>query len=441
MNSLNKINTGKPVGLQKYFIYFLILGVLAVLMIFISGCGKNKNTKKKKKAKVVRVVKAQCVRLEEELETTGDVVAVNTVTLRAAVEGPISYCPWREGDVIKKTGQKIIGIHRPLYQQQLAVAKAELDIKKAILKDLEFGPRPEEIAVAKAAVLHFENCTKFAKIDLDRVKNLFSKNVLSRHEYEKAHVNYIKCKTQFAGAKDKLIMLQKGTKKTELAIAAAAVSKAEASYKLAKAKVDECTIRAPFPGIITQVFVRVGDLTHLSSPRMKLVKMLDPTSLIVRAGLPESAAAYISKGTKATVCLDAYPDKKFNAEIERVHPRIEWNSRTRIVEVRILEKVKLIPRMFARVSVQGRVFKKAVIVPDSAIITTPRGYHVVFVVKKGKAQMRKVKIGLEKDGKVQIFSGVTAGETVVIAGNLNLKNGANVKIAKSADKTIKGKEK
>ncbi len=419
---------------------FLALIFLLNIFVFVS-CTSNNKEKKAKKLVAVQAVQAKEIRLVELLETTGDIVAVNTVTLRAVVEGTIKYCPWREGDVVEKADQKIIEIYRPLYQQQLAVAKAELDVKKAILEDLRFGPRPEEIAAAKEAVINFESCTKFAKIDLDRVVTLVKTKVVSKQEEEKVRVSYIKCKTQLEGAKDKLAMLEEGTKKTELAIAEAEVDKAAANFNLAQAKVDECIINAPFPGIITQVYVRPGDLTHLSSPRMPLIKMMDPKSLIVRAGLPESAAANISKGTKVIVRLDAYPGKKFNAEIERVHPRIEWNSRTRIIEARIIEPVKLIPRMFARVSVQGRIIEKAVVVPDAAIITTPRGEHIVFVIKNGKAEMRKVEIGLEEGNNIQIISGVLAGEMVVTAGNLNLKNGASVKITNTTAKKNEGENK
>ena len=415
--------------------------VFLLNIIVLMSCTANKKIQKKQKPVAVKTIFAKKIRLVELLETTGDIIAVNTVTLRAVVEGTIKYCPWREGDIIEKADQKIIEIYRPLYQQQLAVAKAELDIKKAVLEDLKFGSRPEEIAAAKENIIHFESCTKFAKIDLDRVVALVKTSAVSKQEEEKVRVSYVKCKTQLAGAKDRLAMLEEGTKKTELAIAEAAVGKADANVALAQAKVDECIIKAPFPGIITQVHVRPGDLTHLSSPRMPLIKMMDPKSLIVRAGLPESSAAHISKGTKVTVCLDAYPGKKFNAEIERIHPQIELNSRTRIIEARILEPVKLIPRMFARVSVQGRVIKNAVVIPDSAIITTPRGEHVVFVVKNGKAEMRKVKIGLEKGSNVQITDGVIAGEIVITAGNLNLKNGASIKTPKAAANITEGEKK
>ncbi|MBN1863710.1 MAG: efflux RND transporter periplasmic adaptor subunit [Victivallales bacterium] len=389
---------------------------LFVIMAVVGSCGPG-NKKEATKAKVVSVVEAKEVRLVECLETTGDVVAVNTVTLRATVEGPISYCPWREGDVIEKKGQKVIEIDRLLYREELAV-------KKAVLNDLLAGPRPEEIAAVREEVRHLESCTKFARIDLDRVNALNVKNVVSSQEREKTEVNYVKCSTQLEEARNRLKMLEEGTKKTELAIA-------EAQVALAQAKVDECIINAPFAGIVTQVYVRPGDLTHLSSPRMPLLKMMDPESLIVRAGLPENSAAHLSKGSRAKVRLDTYPGREFSGEIERIHPRIEWDSRTLVVEIRITEHVKLIPRMFARVSIEGRVFEKAVVVPDSAIITTPRGKHIVYTVKGGKAEGREAEIGIEDGDMIQVVKGVSAGEAVVIAGNLNLKNGSAVKVVAS----------
>ncbi len=401
--------------------------VIALLMIgaFLAGCGPEEKKGKKVKQKSVKAAKVIKGFIDESIKTTGDVVAVNTVTLRAAVEGPIKYCPWREGDKVKKD-QKVIEIHRPLYQKELAVARAELEVKKAILNDLVVGPRPEEIAMAREQLTHWENSAKFAKVDWDRLSKLATKKVVSAQEKEKAYVNYTKSKSEYESAKEKLKMLEEGTKETELIIARTAVKKAAANVELAQAKVDECIIKAPFSGIITSVYVRPGDLTHLSSPRMPLLKIIDPTSLVVRAGLPESRAAFMTKGTKVTVELDAYPGRKFNAVIERIHPRIEWNSRTRIIEARIVDKIELLPRMFARISVQGKKFDDAVLVPDSAIITTPRGYHVIFILENGRAKMRKVKIGIEKGKLVQIISGIKAGDMAITAGNLNLKDGAPV---------------
>jgi len=408
---------------------YLLLGSITISLF--SGCNQEKKVEKKKKVAVVQVCPAQKMSLSKIIKTTGDIVATNTVTLRAEVEGRIDFCPWREGDLVTSNKQNLIKISQPLYQNLLDVAEAELNIKKAILQDLKIGPRPEEIAVAKETVIHLESCVKFATIDLNRFKSLVEKNIASIKDEEQASLNYIKCKTQLETAKDKLSMLKEGTKKSELEIAKASVEKAVANLKLSKTKIDECSINSPFKGIITQVFVRPGDLTHLSSPRMPLLKIMDPSSLVIRAGLPESEAIQITKGTEVNVELDAYKGSKFNGIIERVYPKIEANSRTRIVEVKILDTVKLLPRMFARIALQGKTISDAIVVPDSAIITTPRGNYVVFVIKDGTAEMRNVEIGIENGNKIQIIKGINVDEIVVTAGNFNLKDGISVKIIKN----------
>jgi HlyD family secretion protein len=402
----------------------LIVIVCVVASISTNGC-KDKNASGKPKVLPrVEVVTAEKARIVELLETTGDVVATNTVTLEATIEGPISFCPWREGDHIKQAGQKLIEIDRPLYRQEVAAAAA-LAVAEAKLADLIAGARPEEIAEAKESVRHFEDCTDFAKADLDRIKSLVESGSLPAEMAEKARVDYIKCHTQLGAAKERLSMLEAGPTKTEIAVAQAAVDEAAAKLALAQAKLDECLLTAPFPGIITEVYVRPGDL---ATPRAKLLKMIDPSSQVVRVGLPENSSADIRKGTEAVVRLDAFPGKTFNAKIERVYPRIERESRTRIIEAKIAEPVELITRLFARVSVQGRVIDDAVVVPDAAIVTTPRGNKVIYVVKDGKANARQVIIGLEQEQRVQITEGLQEGEIVVVAGNLNLKDGIAVQV-------------
>ena len=402
---------------------------LGAAIIGMVGCHSDENAQgKPKKPARVQAIAAEKTRLVELLETTGDVVAVNTVTIRATVEGPIAFCPWREGDRIEQVGQKLIEIDRPLYRQEVVTADAAVAVAKAKLADLKVGPRPEEIAQAKESVRHFEDCTDFAKADLERIRSLVKSGSLPAESVEKARVSYVKCHTQLEAAKELLAMLEAGPTKTEIAVQQAAVDEAAAKQALAQAKLDECLLKAPFAGVITQVFVRPGDL---ATPRAPLLKMMDPSSLVVRAGLPESCAANIRKGTEAVVRLDAYPGRTFRARIERVYPQLEWESRTRIIEAKVMDPVELIPRLFVRISVQGRVAEDAVVVPDAAIVTTPRGYKVVYVVKEGKVNKRRVSIGLEQEQRVQVTEGVHAGEMVVVVGNLNLKDGAQVQLDKA----------
>jgi multidrug efflux pump subunit AcrA (membrane-fusion protein) len=394
----------------------------ALLLSTLSGCGPGGEEKKAPPPARVVAVPAEETRLEEQLLTTGDVLAMNTVLLKATVEGPISFCPWREGDRVEKD-QKLIEIDRPLYRHELASAEAVLAVAQAKLDDLKAGARPEEIAQARESVRHFADCTEFAKADLNRIRTLVESGAVPAETAEKARVDFIKCQTQLKATQEQLDMLEAGPTLTEIAVAQATVNEAEARRNLAQAKLDECLIRAPFTGVVTEVFVRPGDL---AVPRQSLLKIMEPDSLVVRTGLPENCAAALRTGSPAEVQLDAYPGETFSAKIERIYPRLESGSRTRLVELRITEPVDLMPRMFARVSVTGRIIENAVVIPAKAITATPRGDQQVFVAEQGKAVKRNVQTGLEQDGRVQILSGIKAGEAVIIEGNLNLKPGTAV---------------
>lgn len=409
------------------------VGICAALVMNLIGCSYDEKTSSaSKKASRVEFAFAEKTRLVEILQTTGDVVAVNHVTLESTVEGPISFCPWREGDRVN-LGQKLIEIDRPLYRQDVEAAKAALAVAQAKLADLKACVRPEEIKQAKESVRHFQECTDFAKADLDRIQSLVESGALPAETVEKAHVSYVECHSQLEAAKEQLAMLEEGATKTEIKVAEAAVEEASARVSVAQAKLDECLLTAPFAGIITEVLVRPGDM---AAPRDKLLKMMDPSSLVVRAGLPENCVADIRLDATAAVRLDAFPEKTFNAKIDRIYPRLEWDSRTRIIEVKITDPVELIPHLFARVSVQGRVAEDVVVIPDEAIVTTPRGHKIVFVIKDGKANQRQVTIGLEQGNRVQITEGVQPGDRVVTAGNLNLKNGASVQTSESRHVSI-----
>jgi len=409
-----------------------VVFILGVAIVGMVGCSQDKKAQtKSKKLPHVQAIAAESTRMVEFLEATGEVVAVNTVKIQSTVEGPISFCPWREGDHVEQAGQKIIEIDRPLYQQETLAAKAALALAQAKLDDLKAGARPEEIAQAKEAVRHFEDCTSFAKADLERIRSLVKSGSLPGETAEKARVDCVKCQTQLGAAKEQLAMLKAGPTKTEVAITQAAVNEAAAKLDLAQAKINECILSAPFAGIITSVMVRPGDLVI---PRMPLLEMMDSSSLVVRFAVPETRIADINKNAKAVVRLDAYPGRTFNAIIERIYPELQHKTRTRLAEAKVLDPIDLLPGQFARISVIVKAIENAIVIPDKAVLSTSRGETVVYVVNNGKISKRKVKIGLEQEQNIQITHGVQSGEMVVTHGNEKLKDGAQVKIINTPPK-------
>ncbi len=414
-----------------------------LFLIWFTGCKSavsDTNQGKERKPPLVKALSAREDTIAQLLETTGEVVATKAVTIRATVEGPIVFCPWREGDRVEKAGQKIIEINRPLYQEEVKVAAAALAVARTKLEDLKAGTRPEEIAQAKESVKRLEECAGFTKSDMERIAKLVESGGLAGEDVEKARVAYVKCRTDLASALQRLGMVEAGPTKTAVAIQDALVKEAAAKLSLAEAMLSECTINAPFAGIINRVYVRPGDLATAKAP---FLEMFEASSLMIRFAVPESEATTVHKGMNAVVVLDAYPDRTFNATIRRVYPELDRVTRTRTVEATLRDDATLAPGMFARVSILMKTVENAVVLPDSAILTTPQGDKVVFVVTNNTALMKKVKIGIEQGHSVQLLEGVKPDEIVVVTGNENLKNGMKVRIpkAKEPGEVVKSEDK
>ncbi len=410
----------------------IFIGLMAVIM---AGCGSGKQEEiKVKKPPMVEATPVVRGKIVETLDTTGEVVAVDTVTIMATVEGPIAYCPWREGDVVDVTGQKLIEINRPTYEQEVLAAEAALAVARAKLADLNAGARPEEIAQAAESARHFEHCTRYAKIDYERIQALVESGALPGEEAEKARVGFTRCETQLMAAREQLTMLKAGPTQTEIAIAQAQTNEASARLGLAKAKFEECFLTAPFAGVITRVFVRPGDLV---SPRAPLLEMMEATSLAIRFAVPEAQAIRVRQGARVTVSLDAYPEQTFEATIDRIYPDISRDTRTRLAEARVTDSATLFPGQFARLSVELYVVEDALLVPEKAVLSTTRGDAILFVVEENRAVERQVDLGMEQNQLIQIIQGVQESEWVVFAGNEGLKTGMQVEMKKDAseDKT------
>jgi membrane fusion protein, multidrug efflux system len=211
---------------------------------------------------------------------------------------------------------------------------------------------------------------------------------------------------------------------SQLDTARAKYEGARALLAKARESAGDYSVAAPWDGVVSKVLVKDGDFV---APRAPLVEMYDPDSLVIRLAVPEAQATEVFKGTPATVQLDAYPGKTFEGKVSLVYPDLDTRMRTRNAEVKLGAPVALIPGMFARLKLTLQTEAEAVVVPGEAVLVLPNGEKVAYVLKDAKAQRRVVQAGLEAGGRVQIVSGIQAGETVITAGNEKLKDGMEVK--------------
>ncbi|MFH0786589.1 MAG: efflux RND transporter periplasmic adaptor subunit [Pseudomonadota bacterium] len=232
------------------------------------------------------------------------------------------------------------------------------------------------------------------KSELDRVKRLVENGAIPGDQLEIARAKYENVKAQLAR-----------------------IEESRTDYLIA----------APWSGVVSKVLVVEGDYV---APRIPLVEIFDPSSLVVRFALPESESqnVHIGNGHTITITLDAYPGKIFPGRIVRIYPKLDPSTRTRLVEASLTVGISLTPGLFARINLKVETHANAVLVPTEAVLVNPKGDRVAFVVQDGKAAARKVATGIEAGRLVEIVSGVNGGEQVVVAGNEKLKDQAAVKL-------------
>ncbi len=411
--------------------YFLATAILAFLFgsLSLAGCEGKTDGKETQAPRKVPTVAVEAVRREpiaRMLDLTGETAAVESVVISATVEGPISYCPWREGDGIEQAGQKLIEINRELYRAEVNAAEAAVAVARAKLADLQAGTRPEEIAKARESVRQLEEADAFAQADYDRTAQLVESGSLPGEALEKSRVEHTGQQTKLAAARRHLEMLEAGYTKTAIAVQEATVKEATAKLGLAKARLSECVISAPFSGTITRVHVRAGDMAAVKAP---LLEMADLSSLVIRIAVPEVHASTVHESMAAQVTLDSFSGRTFAARVARAYPELDRRMRTRTVELVLDEPAKLMPGMFARVRLILESVADALTIPQQAVIVTPAGGQMAYVVADGKAVQRKVKVGIEQAGRVQVLAGLDSGDKIVVTGQERLKDGMEVRVA------------
>jgi membrane fusion protein (multidrug efflux system) len=291
----------------------------------------------------------------------------------------------------------------------------EVEVVGNILANESVMIRPEISGLVKE--IHFSEGDTVEEGDL-----LFSLDdeILAAEVAEAEAANEL-AKRNFDRSK-KLFSRQVGTERTRDE-ALAEMQSSEAKLALAKARLSKTKIRAPFSGIVGFREISVGAYVSAGADLVRLVKT-DPVEVSFR--VPERFLPVLRKGQDITVRVDAFPDRAFDGKVFALDNVVDINGRSIQVRARVPNPDLLLrPGLFARVNLVTELRQDAVIVPEAAIVPTVEGAFVYRVVD-GKVERADVTIGRRMAGEVEIVAGLSAGETVIVAGQQKVRPGAPV---------------
>jgi membrane fusion protein (multidrug efflux system) len=201
---------------------------------------------------------------------------------------------------------------------------------------------------------------------------------------------------------------------------------AEAALALANARLARTEIKAPFAGVIGLRSVSVGDYVKEGADMVNLESI---DALKVDFRVPEVYLKQVAVGQTLKVTLDALPGKSYDGKVFAINPLVDAAGRAMVIRAQVKNTdTALRPGMFARVRLITQATDEALVLPEQALV--PQGDdQYVYRVVEGKANRVKVVTGQRRDGMVEIVDGVAAGDLVVNAGQLKLRDGSPVSIA------------
>lgn len=369
---LSKVKNWKQIRFEEHMNKGMKWGIIICVGAGLIGLGIHTFTPRENE----ELNKIEDVKLQESkkaLNVNGQIIKPHLITDQLFVSGKLM--PDEEVDLSFEASGKIIDIN---FTEGSSVKKGQLLAK---VNDSQL----------QAQLARLEAQMPLAEDRVFRQNALLQRDAVSKEAYEQV--------------------------KTELATLHADIENVKASIAMTE-------LRAPFDGVIGLRQVSTG---AYASPTTVIAKLTKITPLKVEFAVPERYARQIRKGTNLTFKIEGKLEE-FKAQVYATESSIDPETHT--LTVRAIypnHNGLLLPGRYADVSLKQEEISDAIAIPSEAIVPE-MGKNKVFVYRSGKAYPVDVEIGIRTEAEIQIVKGLSAGDTILTSGTLQLRTGMPVTI-------------
>lgn len=211
---------------------------------------------------------------------------------------------------------------------------------------------------------------------------------------------------------------------------------AQASLERTESLLDFSQLKAPFSGVVTARFVDPGAFIPAATSAntaggAAVITLMDFSTIRAQVRVPESEASLIRPGQPVRIVVEGLPGRSFETTVSRLSYALDEATRTMLVEADLPNpSLELRPGMYAQTRLGVEEHANALRIPAGALVME-KANAFTFVVENGLARKKAVKIGFHDGALVEVLSGLSGGETLVVPGKLALVDGQPVQIAEA----------
>lgn len=401
------INRAKS-ALIIYFSAFLMLALLP-----LAGCGRKAQVAADQPVPV-RVRAPNRVRQPVSVTVSGTVEANVTAQGAFQIPGRVAKVFVEEGQAVSK-GQVLAELDSTDYRNAYDAAQGQADAALAVDDKAQEGPRSQELEQARIDYEQWQD-------QYTRMKYLYDHKSLPANDFKKIEAGY-------HAAQQRYDMARQGTRAQDKEAASGQSRAAAAQLHEAEKRLGDTRLRAPISGFVGMRRIDVGDTVGAGIP---VISVLDLNPVKVRVAVPESEIGKVREGARATVTIPSLDQKQFEGKVETVGVAADPASRTYSAKIAVASPTHVLRAgMVSEARIYSAAMVNAITVPGDAIVHDPQGVAQVYVYspERQRVYARRVDVGGPMGSEVEILSGLTGNEQVVVAGQQNVREGSPAKIA------------
>jgi RND family efflux transporter MFP subunit len=318
---------------------------------------------------------------------TGSLASRARVEVKAEVIGRVVRFEKEEGAPVE-AGEPVAWVDEENYQLSLRQAETA-------------------VTVAEAALERATLVESHAVSELERAENLLKSGGITDKDLKSAR-------------------LAERDAAAQVAIAKAQLSQARAARDLAGKHIRDTVIRAPIAGEIQRKAVNTGAYVEAPTAVMTIV---DNSRLELECPVPAADLGSLRPGQRVSFNVNTYPGETFSGALVEINPAVDEATRSAKVRIRVDNAArKLKAGMFAQGEIQTGMNSAAVVIPSSAVYRDDRSAKsaYVFIVQDGKAARRNVRIGRERDSKLEISEGLQPGDRLIVEASIEIAEGVRI---------------
>ena len=355
---------------------------------------------------IVTVARVERSAARNDLELPGNTVALIETPVYARADGYIRRRLVDIGDRVTQ-GQTLAEIETPEIDQQIDQASATLLQAQANLKQMQ------------ANLLQAQANLKLAEVTARRWRNLAAKGVFAQQDADEKQANFEAQQAQVASAEASVNVAQN------------TISADQANlHRLRDLKAFDL-VQAPYAGVITARDMNLDPGTLINSgnngPNREMFRIAQIDVLRIFVNVPQTYVESIKPGQQAKLTMDEIPGRSFTAVVERTTNSLDTSSRTLLTILRVPNREHLLlPGMYGKVKFSLPQPMRTLMIPADALIDGANGTQAAVVGPGHKVHFRHITIGVDYGARIEVTSGLSEGDEVILNPTDAVREGATV---------------